>query len=109
MLINKTPHPITIVNGEGDIVLSIAPDPDVIRLLATTVDAGTLEFNGVNIPVTRTVFGESKLPPESPGIDLIVSQLVLSAHPERKDLLVPSQVRRDKEGNIIGCLSLGRS
>jgi hypothetical protein len=32
---------------------------------------------------------------------------VKSALPERIDLLVPAEMVRDKEGNIIGCQSLG--
>lgn len=37
----------------------------------------------------------------------IVSQIVKSALPTRKDLLVPAEVVRDENGNIVGCKSLG--
>jgi hypothetical protein len=37
----------------------------------------------------------------------IVSQLIKSAFPDRHDLLVPAEVVRDSDGNIIGCKSLG--
>jgi hypothetical protein len=37
----------------------------------------------------------------------LVSQLVKSALPSRKDLLVPAEIVRDKDGNIIGCRSFG--
>ena len=37
----------------------------------------------------------------------IVSQMVKSALPNRKDLLVPADVVRDKQGNILGCKTLG--
>lgn len=37
----------------------------------------------------------------------LVSQLVKSALPSRKDLLAPDEVVRDEKGNIIGCRSFG--
>lgn len=37
----------------------------------------------------------------------LVSQLVKSTLPSRKDLLVPAEVVRDKDGNIISCRSFG--
>ena len=42
------------------------------------------------------------------GVFYIVSQLVKNALPDRTDLLVPAEVVRDGNGNIIGCKSLGR-
>lgn len=33
---------------------------------------------------------------------------VKNACPVRKDLLVPAEVVRDADGNIVGCKSLGR-
>ena len=37
----------------------------------------------------------------------IVSQIIKSRFPEREDLLVPAEMQRDNDGNIIGCRSLG--
>lgn len=103
-IFNYTPHPITIVNNEGEVVRTIKPS-GLIRLKASTVNAG---FDIDGIPVTTTQFGEPEgLPNVEEGIFYIVSQLVKSALPSRKDLLVPAEVVRDSNGNILGCKSLG--
>ena len=44
---------------------------------------------------------------KTPSTYYIVSQLIKSALPKRVDLLVPAEVVRDDNGNIIGCRSLG--
>lgn len=103
-LINMTPHPIHIVNMEGQLLKTIESS-GLIRLKASTVDAG-FQVDGVNI--TTTQFGEPEgLPESEDGKFFIVSQIVKAALPERKDLLVPAEVVRDERGNIIGCASLG--
>lgn len=104
-LINMTPHPINIVDAENNIIKVTAASGNLIRLSASTVDAGiTVE----DIPVTKTMFGNPEgLPEYQLGTFYIVSQLVKSALPSREDLLVPAEVVRDSSGNIIGCRSLG--
>lgn len=104
-LINMTPHAVGIVDGQNNLVMTIPACGNMIRLKTSTVSAG-FEVNGV--PVTKTVFGEPEgLPEHVEGTYIIVSQLVKSALPERKDLLVPAEVVRDSSGNILGCKSLG--
>lgn len=122
-LLNFTPHPIHII-GEDNQVIKTIESSGLIRLKANTVDAG-FEVDGVKI--TTTEFGEPVGLPEedrfiadpySPHAEdhqhdgevmtyYIVSQLVKSALPHRKDLLVPAEVVRDDKGNILGCKSLG--
>lgn len=103
-LINMTPHPISIVKN-GEVIMSIPATGNLIRLTSNTIDTG-IRVNG--IAITTTQFGEPVgLPDMSEGKFYIVSQLVKSALPQRKDLLVPAEVQRDSTGNIIGCLSLG--
>lgn len=104
-LVNMTPHPINIVDAENQIVKVIPASGNLIRLSASTVDAGlTVD----DIPVSKTVFGNPEgLPEYQLGTFYIVSQLVKSALPSREDLLVPAEVVRDTQGNIIGCRSLG--
>lgn len=103
-LLNYTPHPIHVV-GEDNQVIKTIESTGLIRLKASTVDAG-FEVNGVKI--TTTDFGEPEgLPEFEEGVFYIVSQLVKSALPQRRDLLVPAEVVRDDKGNILGCKSLG--
>lgn len=105
MIINMTPHPITIVDDSNVVIKTIPASGTLIRLQASTVDAG---FTVDDIKVTKTVFGSPEgLPEYSLGTFYVVSQLVKSALPQRSDLLVPADVVRDSNGNIIGCKSLG--
>ena len=126
---NLTPHPIHLLGEENQILRSFQPE-GLVRLKASTIDAG--EIDGV--PISKTVFGEPEGLPEADvsfpycenchscnpinckngngnvpeiGTYYIVSQLVKSALPDRVDLLVPAEVQRDEKGNILGCKSFG--
>ena len=102
-IINKTPHPVVILDEENKVVASL-PTKGLIRLESTMVNVG--ECNGTRI--TRTEFGAPEgLPQEEAGTRYVVSQIVKSALPQRADLLVPAEVVRDEAGNIVGCRSLG--
>jgi hypothetical protein len=105
MIINMTPHPVNVIDTVRRSVKTYPASGRTIRLTSQTVSAGMLEDG---TPITRTVFGEHVgLPEYQEGTFYIVSQLVKSALPDRKDLLVPAGVMRDGVGNIIGCRSLG--
>jgi hypothetical protein len=102
-IVNFTPHPITIVDGENKVVRTIESS-GLIRLASKTVSNGIIG----GLPISKTVFGEPEgLPDFVEGTFIIVSQLVKSALPNRTDLLVPAEVVRDGKGNVIGCKSLG--
>jgi hypothetical protein len=104
IIINKTPHPVIIVDGEGKEIYRFEKAAP-IRLASQTI--ADEEIAGV--PTSRTMFGEPVgLPDYENGTYYIVSQIVKSALPDRADLLVPAEVVRDTQGNIIGCKSLGR-
>lgn len=101
---NLTPHPIHLLGEDNQVIRTFASE-GLVRLQATTVDAG---FTVDNCKITKTVFGEpTGLPEYQFGQFYIVSQLVKSALPAREDLLVPAEVVRDSNGNIIGCKSFG--
>jgi hypothetical protein len=105
-VINKTPHPIHIVDSSGQIIRTYERSETQIRLSVKTLPTEPL-FDGT--PTTITQFGEPEgLPEFQPDTFYIVSQLVKSALPNRTDLFVPAEVVRDGSGNIIGCKSLGR-
>lgn len=103
-VINMTPHPINILGADDKEITTIHPCGQLIRLQAKTVGAGSVD----GIALTKTVFGEPEgLPEATEGTFFVVSQLVRNACPNRKDLLVPAEVVRDKAGRIVGCRSLG--
>jgi hypothetical protein len=101
---NLTPHPIHLLDEDNNIIRTFASD-GLVRLQANTVNAG---FTVDDCKITKTVFGEpTGLPEYQFGQFYIVSQLVKSALPNREDLLVPAEVVRDSNGNILGCKSFG--
>jgi len=105
-IINKTPHPINIVNENNEIITVYPKSDSLIRLGMQTIQCDPLPDG---TPTSRTQYGNAEgLPEYSEGTFYIVSQLIKSALPERTDLLVPAEVVRDETGNIIGCKSLGR-
>lgn len=105
MFKNLTPHNITIMDSEGKIVRVITPESAPARLKVQTVPADPID----GVATSKTVFGEpTDLPDFEYNTYLIVSQLIKNALPNRFDLLVPAEVVRDLEGNVIGCKSLGR-
>jgi hypothetical protein len=104
-IINKTPHAVNILDANNDILTTFAKSDNPIRLSVVTVDDIPIGI----IPISKTEFGKvENLDEFKENVYYIVSQLVKSALPNRTDLLVPSQVVRDENGNIIGCKSLGR-
>lgn len=104
IIINMTPHKVTILDENNLIITEIPPSGKTIRLTVKIQQIG--EYAG--IPISKSVFGEPiGLPEFVPGYNYIVSQLVKAAFPERIDLLVPAEMQRDNSGNIIGCRSLG--
>lgn len=104
---NLTPHEITIVGENGEIILSIKPEPISARAKASTVKVGAIEVEGKTIPLTTTKMGEVEgLPPEEKGTMLIVSRIVAEACPNRHDLVIPNESVRDDKGRIVGVKSL---
>ncbi|MCK9597609.1 MAG: hypothetical protein M0R06_01135 [Sphaerochaeta sp.] len=86
-------------------VRKFAPSGQTIRLEMETEPRRPID----GIPTSVIKFGEPiGLPEQADGVYYIVSQIVKSACPERTDLLVPTDVMRDTNGNIVGCRALGR-
>lgn len=116
-LVNLTSHPIHILGVDCKTVVLTIPSTGLVRLKANTVWVGTMGLNGMEgfdrftnggVRFTATEFSEPEgLPEPVEGTYLIVSQLVKTALPNRKDLVVPAEVIRDTNNNIVGCRSLG--
>lgn len=62
------------------------------------------------ISVTKTVFDTvvTDLPEPQEEVIYLTSTLVAQAVPDRTDVLVPADLRRDEAGRIIGCGALQR-
>lgn len=104
--INCTPHPITLLGSDNEVIISLSKGEVVPRLSQSTKQVDVVE----GVSITETSFGEIQdLPEPKEGVLLIVSRLVLTACPNRKDLVVPNELVRDSDGNIKGCKSLARN
>ena len=103
-IINLTPHTITFVDAENNVVREVPASGTLARLSTSTKIIGEV----AGIPITETVFGEVEgLPSPETGKIYLVSSLVAQACNERVDVFIPAESVRDSEGRIIGCRSLG--
>ena len=106
LLKNFTPHNVVIVNGAAKIVI---PSDGIARVTETKTVAPSIDVDGVAVETFVSAFGEvENLPPQEDGVMVIVSAMVAGAAKDRNDLLVPGELVRDNDGNIIGCKSLRR-
>lgn len=104
-LVNLTPHTVNVVLEDGA-TLNIASSGVVARCSQSDVNVGTIDVDGIAVPLTETSFGDVvDLPAPAPDTLYIVSRLVATAA-NRDDLVVPNGIVRDDNGNIIGCKSL---
>ncbi len=111
-ILNLTPHEVKVVDGDGNVTLSI-PSSGVARATQTDEVVGSLELEGQTVTVVSTVFGEvTDLPEPTEGVRIVVS--VITANAARAqgratdDLLLTSGPVRDSEGRIIGCTRFAR-
>jgi hypothetical protein len=117
---NMTPHPITIVGEDNNVIKIIPCSGWELRLTTETKQVDVLD----GIPITITVYGRTQCikgksfngqtdPWANVNLStdrFIVSQLIKSAFgnsPLYDCLLVPAEMLRDENGQIIGCRSLG--
>jgi hypothetical protein len=97
---NRTLHPVNLLLKSGEIV-ALEPHPEgPIRLRETVYPVGTLPDGA---PLVQVVREEGSLPDERPRVLLIVSDMVRTTFPHRKDLISPHGTVRDTEGRITGC------
>ena len=101
-IINATPHAVTIMDGDNNVIRTFAPSGICPRCSVTRETVGTV--NG--IPVNKSVFGEVVgLPEYQEGTIYIVSRVVAEAA-KRNDLFIVDDAVRDEAGRIIGCRAL---
>ena len=97
-ILNFTPHALNVVDLDGNV--TTFPSVGVARV-ATSVKA----LDPVcGFDVVSTTFSDvTGLPDYDPDNYYVVSRLVLSACPDRADLLCPGELIRDADGNVVGC------
>lgn len=107
-IINLTPHPINIIDEEGNII-KVFESAGVARATQEDAEIGTLE----GIPIIETEFGEPiGLPEYSQGTYYIVSAITAKAASlsgrSTRDLLLTGKTVRNSDGQIIDCQALAR-
>ena len=88
MIINLTPHAISLADQAGEIIAAYAPSGEVARVSTTRKVVGSVD----GADIVRTVFGEVLgLPASQEGVFLLVSSLVAQAAKEmgRGDIIAP--------------------
>ena len=111
VIINKTPHKVTLVTESGNI--DFLPDAEPARVSVTDREVDSLQLGEVSGSIVsgsivKASYGDVTGLPEpkdSPDIKIfyLVSRFVQAALPERSDLLVPTKLVRDELGNVVGC------
>ena len=98
---NLTPHAVRIIRAGGDLV--IPPSGAVARVAVTTTPAGEI----AGIPVVTGTYGPvTGLPEATEGAAFLVSALVRTAVPARRDVFSPADLVRDDKGTIVGARAL---
>jgi len=101
--INLTPHTNSVCNASGEVVLALPASGAVARVASSSVS----RESGLGFDFNSVSYGEvSGLPDAAEGVMLVVSAMVRSALPGRKDLASPGELVRNSEGQPVGCKGL---
>lgn len=112
-IINMTPHPVMVVNAEGELLVTLpaylAAPRVVINSLNKAVETFVTEGGDIfSVEVEDVSVGEVQgLPEQQEGVVLVVSSMVLD-NSNRSDLIAPGQLARNEQGQIFGLLTLKR-
>lgn len=105
-IVNLTPHALNFLDAENRVMLTV-PSSGVARAAQRRENIGTIDADGVTLPVTRSVFGAvDGLPAPEAGTIYVVSAITAQAVPEREDVLIVDDSVRDENGRIIGVRGL---
>ncbi len=104
MLLNLTGHDVNILSGYGAVL--IAPSGPSVRVQTEYREVATIDDS---IPMLE-VYNQHVTDRPEPRANtfIIVSNYVLTACPDRNDLLSPKELIKDRTGRTIGCRGLGR-
>lgn len=106
---NLTPHAIHVLGEDSQVVLTLPASGVVARAATSRSCVGTVDVDGVAVPVNATSFGEvTGLPDPQPGVAFVVSTITAQAVRDRDDVFIVDDSVRDADGRIIGCRALAR-
>lgn len=104
-LVNLTPHPVIVYDANGDTLLLTIPSSGEARCAQVRELVGTCEYNGVEVPLYSTSFGQVSGVPD-PQYDTLYIVSALTAQAllgQRDDLVIPDNMVRNSTGQVVGC------
>ena len=105
-IVNKCPHTLKLYSPEGRHIINIPPEEPPIRV---AVERRLIGQTSEGVPMYETTYtGLEHLPPPQEDVIYVVSGLVVSACPSRRDLWQPGELLRNSEGEIIGAIGISR-
>ncbi|GAB2515904.1 hypothetical protein HNR10_005260 [Nocardiopsis aegyptia] len=104
-VVNLTPHVVTVVDARSRVIQRWPRAPEPARVEAVRVPVRGAAGVPAGVPLVAERRTRANLPEPQEGVWFIVSSVVGSAHPERRDLLVPSDLVRDGKGVVTACRS----
>ena len=105
-LVNLCPHDVTIVDGDGNVIIVLPHEEGKLARVATT-EIPAENTLGYSFPVVHREWGQvTGLPDPQPGVAFVVSAAVVSACPGRKDIYSPGRLIRDEHGQPTQCVGL---
>lgn len=101
-IVNLTPHAIVVCDPSDHKPIKTYPaSGKVARLKTSRTAVGSID----GVPQFKTDYGAVEdLPKPADRTFYLVSALVRTAQPHRKDLGSPGILVRDNDGGILGCL-----
>lgn len=115
-IINRTPHPITILAPDAPVdsapvlTLSAAPRGAVARVESSSREVGTVEHDGSQVAVMSTRWGRpiGVRGGDTQVVSAITAAAMLADGYDLDSVLVPADQVRDGAGRIVGCRGLVR-
>lgn len=108
-VVNLTPHAINIVGYDGSLLTSFPPSGVVARAVHRRAQLGTVNLEGVDVPVFQSSFGRTDwFPAPEEGTIYIVSSITAQAVRGRDDVYMVDDQVRDEGGRVIGCRALAK-
>ena len=110
IIINCTPHTVTVLDEDGKTIASYDPSGTVPRI-GEVIGASwpVIDPDSNEVPTEDVWYSDTQtsLPEGDDETIYIVSRIFAFAFPDRADLCFPSREVRDSSGRIIGCRALG--
>jgi hypothetical protein len=111
---NCTPHEITLLDDEGNTILTLDKCDTPVRVSSSFTEVGTVTLMDDNnhrrtFPVSVASYGATEgMPEPEDGTLHVVARIVAEANLNRLDLLIVNDTVRDDTGRIIGCKGFAR-